>query len=140
MSPVATVALSIGGGMLGLAAVFFLIAHVRTRMTREWVRTTGVVVDQRSGRADRGMTAIYPTFQWRDQHGDVHQHTSSVRQSLGPSPGTQVPVRYDPQRPQRAMIDSTVQSGRIFYGIAAVLAVLGVLIGGYLGVVASSLG
>ncbi|MCR4513535.1 DUF3592 domain-containing protein [Aeromicrobium sp. 50.2.37] len=124
MSDAALVPLVAGGIPAVLGVVFLTIGLVRQRMTRGWIRTTGVVVDRRSGRADRGMTSIYPTFQWQDEHGQVHQHTSSVKQSLGPSPGTAVPVRYDPQRPSRGTIDTFVQGGRIFVYIGAGLLVV----------------
>lgn len=107
-----------------LGTVFLTIGIVRTRMMRGWTRTTGVVVDRRTGRADRGTISIYPTFQWQDQNGQVHQHTSSVKQSLGPSPGTAVPVLYDPEHPSRGSIDSFVQGGRIFVFIGAGLLVV----------------
>jgi len=40
---------------------------------------------------------------------------------LGPRPGTHVPVRFDPDDPSRAMIDTYVQSGRILYAIGGAL-------------------
>ena len=74
------------------------------------------------------MAAIYPTFRWEDQHGVVHQRTSMMRASLGPRPGPQVPVRFDPDDPSRAMIDTYVQSGRILYAIGGAVLVLGLLV------------
>jgi len=116
-----------GGIPAALGLVFVGVGLALSRRSRHWTPTEGVVVDRRSGRADRGMTALYPTFQWRDANGEVHQHTSSVRQSLGPSPGTVVPVRYDPDRPDRAMIDTYVQGGRIFLHIGVALLAAAVL-------------
>ncbi|TXL62009.1 DUF3592 domain-containing protein [Aeromicrobium terrae] len=121
--------LLITGVPVGLGLVFWTIATLRTRMTRDWVRTTGLVVDRRTGRADGGMPAIYPTFRWQDGHGNVHQRTSSVRASLGPAPGKQVPVLYDPIEPSRGIIDSYVQSGRIFYLVGGILLGLGLVAG-----------
>jgi hypothetical protein len=116
-----------------LGAVFTGIAAIRSRMMRDWTRTTGVVVSRRTGRADSaggmgGMPAIYPTFRWEDQQGRVHQRTSMMRASLGPKPGTQVPVRFDPDEPSRAMIDSFVQSGRILLAIGGGAAALGLVL------------
>ncbi len=76
----------------GIGGVFLLVGYLRVRMTRGWTRATGVVVDRATGARPGGMPALYPTFQWQDQAGQVHQRTSSVRASLGPSPGKQVPV------------------------------------------------
>lgn len=119
----------VGGGVPVLLGVVFLtIGLVRTRTTRGWTRTTGVVVDRRTGRADTGTTGLYPTFQWRDQHGEVHQHTSAIRQSFAPQPGRAVPVLYDPRRPSRAVIDTVVQGGRLFTWIGAGLLVLGLVV------------
>ncbi len=111
----------------GLGGVFLLIGYLRVRMTRGWTRTAGVVVDRRTGARSGGMPARYPTFQWQDQAGQVHQRTSSVYSSLGPSPGKQVPILFDPEKPSRAIIDSFVQSGRIFFLIGAIIVVLGIV-------------
>lgn len=113
----------------GLGGVFLLIGYWRVRMTRGWTRTTGVVVDRATGARSGGMPALYATFQWQDQGGQVHQRTSSVYASLGPSPGKQVPVLFDPENPSRGIIDSYVQSGRIFFPIGAILVVLGIVAG-----------
>ena len=123
------VALVAGGVPLLLGGVFLAIGLLRVRMTRTWQRTEGIVVDKRTGRADGGMPALYPTVQWQGPDGRVHQQTSSVRQSLGPPPGRRVPLLVDPARPDRAVIDSFVQSGRIFTVIGTVLAAVGILVG-----------
>lgn len=120
--------LVVGGVPVLLGVVFLTIGRVMTRRSRGWTRTTGVVVERRSGRADRGSLSPYPTFQWQDQHGEVHQHTSNVKQSLAPRPGTAVPVRYDPESPSRAHIDTYVQSGRIFVHLGVGLLALGVVV------------
>lgn len=117
-----------GGIPLGLGLVFVAIGMLRARMMRGWVRTTGVVVNKRTGRADGGMASLYPTFQWQDQDGQVHQRTSTVRQSLGPAPGKQVPIRYDPAEPSRAAVDSFVQNGTIFTVIGIALVVIALVV------------
>jgi hypothetical protein len=128
MSDAVLVPLILGGVATLLGLVFTGIGVIRGRMVRDWMPTTGIVVSRRTGRADGGMAAIYPTFRWEDQHGRVHQRTSMVRASLGPRPGTHVPVRFDPDDPSRAMIDTYVQSGRIFYAIGGALLGLGVVV------------
>lgn len=128
MSDAVLVPLILGGVAAGLGLVFTAIAAIRTRMIRDWTRTTGVVVNRRTGRPDGAMASIYPTFQWQDANGRMHQRTSMMRASLGPRPGAQVPVRFDPQEPSRAMIDSFVQSGRIMFAIGGVLLSLGLVV------------
>lgn len=128
MSDAVLVPLILGGVATVLGAIFTGIAVIRRRMTRGWTPTTGTVVDRRTGRTDGGMAAIYPTFRWQDQDGRVHQRTSMMRASLGPKPGAQVPVRFDPDDPSRAMIDTYVQSGRILFAIGGGVGVLGLLV------------
>jgi uncharacterized protein DUF3592 len=121
------------GVLLGL--IFIAIGWLRGKMVRGWTSTTGMIVN-RDG-STTGMPALYPTFQWRDQHGLDHRHTSMVRASLGPRPGTAVEVLYDPGDPSRGIINSAVQSGRIFLVIGGVIAVVALGLAGFLYVVLS---
>lgn len=122
------------GALLGL--VFIAIGWLRGRMVRGWTRTTGMIVN-RDG-STTGMPALYPTFQWRDQQGQEHRHTSIVRASLGPRPGKLVEVLYDPDEPSRGVINSAVQSGRIFLVIGGLIAGLAIALAVFLYVVLST--
>ncbi len=126
MTPV-LVGVIIGATACGLGGLFTLIGYLRGRMTRGWLPTTGVVVRRRTGDISGGMAELWPTFQWQDQHGQVHQRTSNVRASLGPSPGKHVPVRFDPDQPSRAIIDSMAQNGQLFFLIGITVMAVGVL-------------
>lgn len=132
MSDLVAVALSIACVSGVVATVFFAVAWLRTSTARGWTSTTGVVVNRRSGTTEGGIPANYPTFQWQDPTGRTFTHTSSMKQSLGPAPGTRVPVLYDPRDPSRAVIDSFVQSGRLFWLLGGLALAFGVLIGGFL--------
>ena len=111
------------GSLLGL--VFLGLGWLRGRMISGWTRTDGIVVTRQGDVT--GSRAIYPTFRWLDQHGEEHQRTSSVRASLGPAPGQQVRVLFDPETPSRAVIDSTVQTGKIFVIIGALILAIAVI-------------
>lgn len=111
-------------GILAFGAVFFAIGWIRGRTTHGWVRTTGIVVNRSGGTS--GLPAYYPTFQWTDQHGQVHQHTSGLGASLQPRPGRTVPVKYDPAAPDRAIMDTFSQSGRVFYLVAGIIWLVGI--------------
>lgn len=113
-------------GILGLAAIFAGIGWIRMRMMRDWVQTTGQITTK-SGGLSEGLPAIYPTFRWQDEAGNEYRRTSNVRASLGPRAGQLIPVRYDPKNPQRAILGTFVQSGKIFVLIGAFIAVMGVL-------------
>lgn len=119
-------ALIVGGGFLLLGLVFFSFGYFRNRMIKGWVATTGTVT-KKDGRTS-GMPSLYPTFTWTDDTGTQHSRTSQVRASLGPRPGSQVPIRYNPKNPDAAIIDSIAQSGRIFVFIGILIIVLGVFI------------
>jgi len=114
---------------LGIGGIFLTLGWARGRMTRGWVATEGMVVN-RDGSADHGMPAYYPTFAWRDQQGVEHRRTSNVGASLQPSPGTRVRVRYDPASPDRAVMDTFSQSGRVFLLVGWIIVGLTIVIGG----------
>lgn len=132
LSDLATVGVSIVGGSVVVALVFFGVAWTRTSLTRGWASTTGVVINRRTGQPNGGIAAQHPTFQWQDADGVTHQRTSSMQQSLGPSPGAAVPVLYDPADPSRAVINTFAQSGRIFWTIGILVLAAGSMIGGFL--------
>lgn len=114
-----------GGIAVLLGTIFAAIGTVRNKMMRDWVGTTGQVINRRGDPLAAGMPARYPTFRWRDKNGVEHRRTSSMGASLGPRAGTLVTVKYDPRNPSRAVIDSTVQSGRLFTAIGCGIAMLG---------------
>lgn len=132
MSDLVAVGLSFFGISAVVALVFFAVAWLRGQMTRGWTPTTGMVVDRRTGLPSGGLPANYPTFQWRDADGNTHRTTSSMMQTFGPSPGTPVPVLYDPESPSRGIIDTFTQSGRIFWVCGTFVLLLGTLVGGFL--------
>jgi hypothetical protein len=122
-----------GGIGILIGLVFITIGWLRGRMVRGWTSTTGMIVN-RDG-STTGMPGLYPTFQWRDQQGQEHRHTSIVQASLGPKPGKTVQVLYDPEEPSRGIINSAVQSGRIFLLIGGIIAGLAVALAAFLYVV-----
>jgi len=113
------------GGGLAFGAILFAIGSIRNRSMRYWTATTGKVVNP--GGRTSGVPALYPTFRWFDQHGVEHQRTSSMRAGFGPRPGTLVPIRYDPECPSSAMIDSTAQNGRILLYVGVAIMIVGAL-------------
>jgi len=113
-----------GGGTCLLGLIFLTIGLLRTRMCRHWLPTTGLIVN-RDGTID-GWPANYPTFTWTGPDGRVYRKTSSVRGGLYRL-GKEVPVLVDPQRPDRAMMDTFVQKGVICTVIGAVALGLGLI-------------
>jgi hypothetical protein len=77
--------------ILGLVGGFFLFGMsfvafgtMRGRRMRDWVSTTGQVINQRGDPLARSFPQQYPTFRWRDASGAEYRHTSSVYSSFGP--------------------------------------------------------
>lgn len=132
------VILAIGGAFLLLGMIFVAIGTTRVRRARHWVSTTGQVINRRGDPLAGTFPARHPTFRWRDASGAEYRHTSSVYSSFGPRPGKLVPVKYDPQSPSRAVIDTFVQSGRIFTVIGIVIPVVGIFVGSFVWVLASA--
>lgn len=97
-----------------VGTVFLVIAGAMRRHVQGWARTQGVVV----GHGGRMM----PVFAFRDHRGAEHR-VQMMRGSDGfpPSPGTTVPVLYDPQAPARARIDTAGYSGVVYVWVGWVL-------------------
>lgn len=107
---------------VAVGLVLFVVGRVRHRLSRDWVRTTGVVTT--ADGAVSGFPSQYPTFMWQDGNGTWHRQRSGMRGGIL-SPGRPVPVAYDPVSPSRAMIDTPVQNGRLFAAIGIAVALGG---------------
>ena len=122
MEPLSIAAIIAGGG-LAIAAIPCLMAKWRLSMTKDWTETRGVVT-RRDGSTEPGMPHYYPTFMYQDATGRWHRKTSGLGASLQPGPGRPVQVLYDPEAPERAVMNTFTQSGRIGYVIGGVIAVV----------------
>lgn len=126
MEPLQIAAVIVAGG-LALAAVPCLMARWRLTTTKNWTETQGVVT-HRDGSTRPGMPHYYPTFMYQDATGRWHRKTSGLGASLQPGPGRAVPVLYDPDAPEKAVMNTFTQSGRIGYVIGGVIAVVVILV------------
>ena len=97
-----------------IGGIFLTVATTMRRHVQGWVSTQGLVVEH-SG-------LMMPVFVFRDHRGAEHR-VRMVRGSDGfpPSVGTVVPVRYDPQAPARARIDTPGYSGVVYVWVGWVL-------------------
>jgi hypothetical protein len=117
--------LFLGGIFCLLGLIFFTIGWLRTRMCKQWVPTTGLIVSMK-GTTD-GWPDRYPTFTWTGPDGRVYRKTSMVHGGLYRR-GSQVRVLVDPRQPQRAIMDTFVQKGTIFTVIGAMMVGFGLVI------------
>ena len=110
---------------LMLGSVFLFLGLSRSRRTKKWNRTSGIVIKKeknihitlgkifnKESLLSNGPDAS-PTFQYQ-VNGNEYEKTSSIQQKPGFNPGTIVDVLYDPNDPKQAIIDSFVQRGSIF--------------------------
>ncbi|MER6172466.1 DUF3592 domain-containing protein [Streptosporangium sp. NPDC001681] len=93
-------------------------------LRRHGVRVPGVVVGLR-----RGNRVYYPTLRFQTVQGFVVETESDLGSNPSPvRPGQQVMVLYDPERPQRARVDSVggrgVLHGVLFLTVGAVILVV----------------
>lgn len=107
--PIGVLFLLIGLGA-SLGAVWLTVSTIRFKVTAE--KTVGTVVKfeyrtssrSRSGRTQKTWS---PTFEFVDASGATQRVTSSYSSSsTSRKIGDKVPVRYAPDEPQRARIDS----------------------------------
>jgi hypothetical protein len=98
------------------------------KFRKEAQTTDGVVVDFATSRSDKGKTMYSPIVEYRDLSGTSRQLTSSVSSSSpGYDRGDKVQVRFLPQNPEQARIDSFLENwflplilgglGLIFFGV-----------------------
>ncbi|MFS0724956.1 DUF3592 domain-containing protein [Paenibacillus sp. 1P07SE] len=120
------------GVLLLLGAVFFSIGMFFRQRMRDWDVTRGIII--KAGSLFPNLPDKYPTFEYV-VNGEVYRKTSAISQTPGFWPGSTVTVKYDPYQPERASIDSMVQSGLIFVilgsvflGVAVVLAIVALVL------------
>ncbi|MNW26263.1 hypothetical protein D3C74_30270 [compost metagenome] len=108
---------------MGLA--FALIGVLRKSKARQWPSTGGVII--KKGELGKDVSDRCPTVQYL-VNAVQYEHTSSVRHPPGFKPGTPVSVRYDPEQPERAIIDTIAQNGTIFARIGYIFLATGLVL------------
>jgi Protein of unknown function (DUF3592) len=95
--------------LIGLAVVGAGVheAWMLARLRRHGVSAVGLVVRHRVRRSGRS-TTYAPVVSFTDDHGVPREITGSLGgSSPKPAAGSEVPVRYLPDRPEKAQIDLT---------------------------------
>lgn len=114
-----------GGVLTLLGSVFLAIGLVRKLPTRQWHETIGQVI--KKGKLFPGMPDNSPTFRYMAQDGNTYERTSLITQRPGIVPGKNVPVLYNPDNPERAVINTFAQNGTAFIVIGGVLLGIGLI-------------
>ena len=115
-----------------IAALGIIIVRQNRRLTRTGQRVTGAVTDLRwhshAKQGGGGYTTYHAVLAFRTLDGqEVEAVTRNGGRKIIARPGEQVPVVYDPRRPDRAEIDT--RAGRaswfpVFYSLVG-LAIVG---------------
>ncbi len=125
------IGLTVGG------LVVIVLGSRRFARSRSWPSTTGTVTSSRmsTSSATRDGGAITPTVRYVPAGGQPIEVQSSMQDNMSVyRVGRELPVRYNPARPEQMVIDTLGQNGLIF----AVIGALFVLLGGA-GLVAAAL-
>ncbi|TBU72405.1 hypothetical protein DNK06_21975 [Pseudomonas daroniae] len=101
-----------------VGAVLMGIGLSRRRASRDWQQAQGRIIASAWG---LNAPSRYPRFEWRDEHGHLHTHESSMSNWRHYRKGDVVPVRYDPAFPKHAVIDTPVQRGASFFWLGVLL-------------------
>ena len=110
---------------LVIGAIFHAIGTTMAVTTRDWIRTTGVVVPNEPGTFLPGRK---PSFAWRDATGVEHRRTAlSAGGGFPPRIGSHVPIAYDPDNPSYGRIDTFGHSGRVYLVVAWLLIAVAVV-------------
>jgi len=120
-----------------MGLVFLLVSRTTVRPDREWLTTTGTIIQKEknysislnniinkkevlSSAPDRA-----PTFHY-EINGVEYETTSKVQQTPGFQIGSTVEILYNPDDPEQAVINSFIQKGTLFNIIGKALFFLGV--------------
>ncbi len=119
-----------------MSLVFFVIGSVflvygirRARTIRCWEKTTGVIVKKEKILNSalknlfqdfaQNIPDRYPTVKYT-VNGNTYTNTSKISQHPGMKPGKEVEVKYNPDHPEQAVINTFVQRGSFFTLIGAI--------------------
>ncbi|MVA75864.1 DUF3592 domain-containing protein [Auraticoccus sp. F435] len=124
MRPVTELLLGFGGGACLLGLVFWTVGFAVGKGRRSgWRSTQGRWVPF-EGRWSRSWQVEY-----RAEDGSTHRVFPSM-DALGLTQSGTVPVRYDPRRPRRAVIDTFYHRGGFFKVVGGVVVGIGLLLAG----------
>ncbi|HLR69038.1 MAG TPA: DUF3592 domain-containing protein [Virgibacillus sp.] len=132
---------TITGPFLLLGAIFFSFGFIRSQIAKKYERTTGIIVRGEKSSflkhsnfnelidklyKDRTVPDRHPTVAY-DIQGTTYTYKSAMSQQPGLPIGTEVDVLYNPNRPEKAIIDTFVQRGSLFTLLGSIFLALAVI-------------
>lgn len=115
----------IGSVLIFLGVTFYLIGFFKSLHRKGWRKTDGII-DSKSTLL-KGVANAFPEAHFVVD-GKVYVHYSRTRQTPGIPEGTKVEIVYDPDDPNRAGINTFVQSGAIFKLLGTIFFSIGIIL------------
>ena len=119
-----------------IGAVFLFYGMNHSRSSKNWKITSGVIVKKEKitsptlSKLFQGSNFLqnapdrYPTVEY-EVNGQTYTYTSKISQEPGLPPGKKVEVLYDPNKPDKALINTFVQRGGFFKLIGTLFFTIG---------------
>src|SRR5690606_24938017 len=98
---------------------------VRKLRTKQWDET--VVHVDKKGKLFPGLPDNSPTIRNIAHDGNTYEKTSLITQRPSIAPSKNVPVMYNPDNPERAVINTFAQNGTAFIIIGSVTLGIGII-------------
>jgi len=122
-------------------AVAGLVRVGRERRLREaGIPVTGVIVDNQMESGTSGRVSFAPVVSFRTADGREIKAVASQRSGRSYLTGTPVELRYDPDRPDRVLVDAPGAGARTAVAVGAAFAVFGLFIGAVFALFVASTG
>lgn len=114
----------IGSVFIFLGVAFYFIGFFTALNRKGWHKTVGVIDSQST--LLKGIANSFPEAHF-EVDGKVYIHKSRTKQTPGIPEGTKVEIVYDPNDPNRAGINTFVQSGAIFKLLGIIFFSIGII-------------
>jgi hypothetical protein len=118
----------LGAGFTLIGGFFVVFGHLRWSRSRRWPKVAATVTGVRSMiDGDPGGTSTSSPVVTFEVAGRTVQAESAAFDNMHSyRPGRTFPVRYDPERPERAVVDIAGQNGLLHQAIGLLLFLAGV--------------
>src|SRR5690625_610175 len=125
--------------LLIMGLIFLFVVRKVTKPEKHWPITTGTIIQKEKnmtlsignfinkGKFVSTLPDSAPTFQY-EVNGIEYENTSDIQQDPGFAIGSTVEVLYDPDDPQKAVINSFIQKGTIFRVLGKIFTSIGLIL------------
>jgi Protein of unknown function (DUF3592) len=124
----------VGVGFTLVGCFFVVFGRRRWARSRRWPRVTGMITGAKTLVDGDGIDSIRsPVVAFEVAGRTVHAESPAFDNVHAYRPGRKVPVRYDPERPERAVVDLIGQNGLMHQAVGGLVMLFGIaILGGLL--------